>query len=57
MVDGKVLTDKDDDQPYDRNGHKGSKTSSLFLDNPNKTFGAYCEDSHTSWKNIFVESM
>jgi hypothetical protein len=56
-VDGKVLADKDDNQPYDRNGHKGTGTSSFFLNSSEKTFAAYCEKSHTSWKNISVESI
>jgi len=55
-VDGKTLVDKDDNQGYDRNGHKGSGTSSYFLKS-DKTVGAYSEKSYTSWKNISVQSL
>src|SRR5581483_4948751 len=57
VVDGKVLADKDDSGHYDRDGHKGSGTSSYFLNSSSKSFAAYSEKSHTSWKNISVQSM
>jgi hypothetical protein len=50
-VDGKTLMDKDDNGHWDRDGHKGDGTSSHFL-KADKTFGAYCEKSYTSWKDI-----
>jgi hypothetical protein len=56
VVDGTTLVDKDDTAQWDRNGQIGNGTSNYFLNAP-KTFAAYCEKSHTSWRQISVESI
>ncbi|MEP0824447.1 MAG: hypothetical protein HRF40_03085 [Nitrososphaera sp.] len=55
-VDGKTLVDKDDNAKWERNGKEGKGTSNYFL-KADKTFGAYCEKSYTSWRNIWVEEV
>jgi hypothetical protein len=56
VVDGQTLVDKDDTMPWERGGQKGTGTSDFFLKAP-KMFAAYCEKSHTSWREISVESI
>ncbi|HEX2614461.1 MAG TPA: hypothetical protein VHL10_03140 [Nitrososphaera sp.] len=56
IVDGHTLMNKDDPGHWDRNGHKGSGTSSYFL-NAAKTIGTYSEKSYTSWKDIRVDKL
>lgn len=56
IVDGEELVDKDDDAGWDRDGDEGEGTSEYFLE-ADKTFGAYCEKSYTSWRNIEVEEV
>jgi hypothetical protein len=55
-VDGNTLVDTDDDTKWDRNGNEGSGTSSYFL-KADKTVGAYCEKSYTSWRNFEVHEV
>ena len=57
VVDGKVLADKDDSGHYDRDEHKASGTSSYFFNSSSTSFAVYPEKSHTSWRNIPVQSM
>lgn len=56
VVDGETLVDKDDTSTWERGGQKGTGTSDFFLNAP-KMFAAYCEKSHTSWRQISVESI
>jgi hypothetical protein len=56
VVDGEELVDQEDDASWDRDGDEGEGTSGFFVD-AEKTFGAYSENSHTSWRNISVESI
>jgi hypothetical protein len=56
LVDGKTLVDKDDNMPWNRGGQTGNGTSNYFLNAP-KMFAAYCEKSHTSWRQISVEGI
>jgi hypothetical protein len=56
VVDGETLVNKVDDAGWDRGGTVGEGTSAYFV-NAGKTFGAYSENSYTSWRNIWVESL
>jgi hypothetical protein len=55
VVDGETLVDQVDESSWDRDGDEGEGTSGYFVD-ADKTFGAYSENSETSWRNIWVES-
>jgi hypothetical protein len=55
-VDGETLVDTVDESSWDRDGEEGEGTSGYFVD-AGKTVGAYSENSHTSWSNIWVESL